>query len=75
MRYAIILLLLTCQACASVPELYVDADRATFDAVAPEYTRYIESDADLDDGQKDRRLRTLDTWERRIQAAEEGLEK
>jgi hypothetical protein len=51
---------------------YVAADRATYEAIAPEYTGYLAADPKLDDSQKDRRRRTVQTWERRIEAAEKA---
>lgn len=45
---------------------YVAADRATFDAIAPEYRSYIESDPKLDEEQKARRRRTIDSWKLRL---------
>ena len=51
---------------------YVAADRATYQAVAPEYAEYVEADPALDEEERDRRARTLDTWDARLRAAEEG---
>jgi hypothetical protein len=48
---------------------YVDADRATYDVVAPDHRRYVEADPTLDDAQKARRGRLLDSWRQRIDAA------
>lgn len=49
---------------------YVAADRATFDAIAPEYASYVAADDRLDDEQKTRRQRTVDTWRLRVERAE-----
>lgn len=49
---------------------YVAADRATFDAVASEYSAYVAADERLDDQQKTRRQRTVDTWRLRLEKAE-----
>jgi hypothetical protein len=49
---------------------YVAADRATYDAVAPEYCAYVTNDPSLDDEQRARRRRTVDTWRVRLEAAE-----
>ena len=51
---------------------YVAADRATYEAVAPEYAQYVHSDASLDDEQRARRSRTIDTWRLRIESATPG---
>jgi len=70
-----LLLLLTVACCAVLPscappQVYVTADRETFNAVAPEYRAYVEADANLSDVQKERRYRTIDTWQSRVEAAE-----
>lgn len=51
---------------------YVAADKATYNAVAPEYWEYVKADPKLVQDQKDRRLRTLKTWELRIKSAQES---
>ena len=48
---------------------YVAADRATYDAVAPEYAGYVNADAGLEPEQRERRARTLQTWDARIRSA------
>jgi 4-amino-4-deoxy-L-arabinose transferase-like glycosyltransferase len=48
------------------------AERATYDAVAGEYAGYVASDQTLDDEQRARRLRTIETWRRRVE--ERGTE-
>ena len=57
--------------CGSIPDIYVAADRATFDAVAPDYVAYVNGDESLNDDQRRRRLRTIESWDMRITAAEE----
>jgi hypothetical protein len=49
---------------------YVAADRATFDAVAPEYRAYVDHDPALDAEQRQRRHRTIDLWRLRIDDAQ-----
>lgn len=49
---------------------YVQADRATFDAVAPSYLQYVDGDAALSDEQKKRRKQTINTWRLRLEQAE-----
>ena len=51
---------------------YVAADRATFEAVAPEYASYVHNDASLDEDERARRDRTVETWRLRIESAERG---
>lgn len=61
-------LLVLLASCAS--DAYVMADRATFDAVAPEYRAYVQADPALDEATKANRLRTIETWQERLEAAE-----
>ena len=56
--------------CGSLDTLYVEADQATFNAVAPIYLEYSAQDTNLDADQRDRRARLVRAWKRRI---EEGL--
>ncbi|MFQ5352515.1 MAG: hypothetical protein ACE5D3_05510 [Candidatus Binatia bacterium] len=64
MRYFLALLILACG--CTMSDIYVAADKATYDAVAPEYRAYVEADDSLDSEQKKRRARTLKAWETRI---------
>ena len=59
--------------CSGLHSNYVSADRLTYEAVAPEYLDYLEADPDLSTEERDRRLRTLESWEARVVAAEEAL--
>lgn len=58
--------------CAALPggagSAAAAADRATYDAVAPEYAAYVAGDPSLDDAQRARRQRTLDAWKLRVDA-------
>jgi hypothetical protein len=49
---------------------YVAADRATYDAVAPEYAAYVTADATLTPEQRQRRQRTLAAWKLRIESTQ-----
>lgn len=51
-------------------QVYIRAERSIYDAVAPEYQRYVEQDAQLADDQKERRVRTVTRWRELIEAAE-----
>ena len=51
--------------CAPVPEAYQAADKATYEAVAPEYEAYFLKDDRLSAEQKERRKKTLLSWEAR----------
>ncbi len=52
--------------------MYVAADRATYEAVAPEYLGYVAADPAMTADQKNRRRRTLETWRLRLEAAEQS---
>jgi hypothetical protein len=60
---------------SSAPESWVKADRATKDAIAPEYLEYVDKDDALDQAGKDRRHRTVQTWETRLAEHEQTLAK
>jgi len=59
-----------CASLESPAAAYVAADRATYEAVAPEYAQYVSADPSLDDEQRQRRGRTLETWRQRVEAGE-----
>ena len=67
---ALIFAVVVMQGCTIAPA-YMEADRATYDAIAPHYTRYVVSDPNLTEGKKDRFLRTVESWRARL-AEEEG---
>lgn len=50
---------------------YIQADEATFQAVEPDYRKYIE-ESDMSEEDKKRRSRTLQTWKNRIHNAKEA---
>lgn len=64
-----ILLMLSLEGCAA-PKAYVEADRAVFDVVAPEWADYFGNDAALSLEQKERRRRLIRGWAARIKAEE-----
>lgn len=77
MRLLTVLFLLTClflPGCAGVPDLYVEADRATYNAVGPRHLKYLENDQSLDDDTRDLRKNTIASWEARLKAAEKKKE-
>jgi hypothetical protein len=54
--------------CATtLDDAYAQADRATYDAVAPEYSAYVAADTKLDEEQRARRNRTVETWRLRVE--------
>ncbi len=52
----------------SVAGAYLTADQATFDAIAPEYERYVQTDEHLTEDSKASRMRTLMSWKMRLEA-------
>lgn len=76
-KYLLTVGLLACTGCASIPATYTAADRATYNAIAPEYLEYVNEDGTsvesvLTPAQKELRRLTVESWERRIRAAEEA---
>ncbi|MEO0479589.1 MAG: hypothetical protein AAF196_08925 [Planctomycetota bacterium] len=61
-------------ACESPRASYVDADRATFDAIAPNYRIYVQADTSLTASDVQSELDLVRTWEKRIEAEEALLE-
>ena len=59
----LVVLLFVCGGCVS-PN--TQAELETFNAIAPEYTLYVEGDATLTAEQKQLRYDTVETWRRRI---------
>ncbi len=62
--------LLVVAGCQGPSDAYVAADRATFDALAPDYIHYVTQDQSLNDDSRNRKLRTIATWQARLRAAE-----
>lgn len=74
MKHALPLLLLFVVGCASqVPADWVAADRATYEAVVPEYTAYVQQDGTLSMEQRQRRQNTIDTWRVRLEEHEAAI--
>jgi hypothetical protein len=64
-------LALASSGCATtLDEAYARADRATYDAVAPEYAGYVASDPKLTVEQRERRNRTVALWRLRVEDEE-----
>ena len=70
LRHGSTLVALGLVAACSLPSSYVQADRATFDAVAPVYSAYLTKDKDLTDDIRERRLRLIRSWGARLAEAE-----
>ena len=52
----------------SVAGAYLAADQATFDAIAPEYERYGQTDESMDEAGKAARMRTIMSRTMRLEA-------
>lgn len=52
--------------CSTPSQAYADADRATYESIAPEYLAYVEADASMDAIAKQRRRDTVSTWDLRL---------
>ena len=63
------ILALLASSCSTAP-VYVEADAATYAAVAPEYSAYVTADPALTAAQKARRLATVASWKKRIASAQ-----
>ncbi len=70
MRFALVLSVALFSGCTIAPS-YVKADRATYNAIAPEYRAYVDADPKLDQSEKTRRRGTLQSWDARL-SEEEG---
>lgn len=68
-KILLLVLALTASSCCSVTEAYLAADQATHQAIAPEYRAYVLADPNLGELAKKRRIRTLDSWARRLASA------
>ena len=53
-----------------VDRQYVQADRLTYEAIAPQYIEYVNKDNDLTSIEKIRYLRTVEWWKKRIDEVE-----
>lgn len=65
------LCLLLLPSCMAGPDpTFVAASRATHDAVAPEYLRYVDADQALTTEQRNRRHASIDRWHEAITSRE-----
>lgn len=58
--------------CGSIAKEYVGADRQTYEAIAPEYQKYVDADPALDADAKALRKATLESWRYRLEQAEKA---
>lgn len=66
---SVLVVLLVLSACTPV-QAYVEADRATYQAIAPDHRMYVQNDPALSGEQKARRFNLLDSWDLRTRKAE-----
>lgn len=59
-----------CESLKNVSAAYVNADRATYEAIAPEYREYVANDPGLTPEQQQRRYRTIYTWKLRYESGQ-----
>ncbi len=69
------LLILVACSCRGPDPILVKAQRATYDAVAPDYLTYVDADPALSTEQRERRRRTVETWRLRVETQEEALKR
>ena len=74
MKRYLVMACLALTACTPT-KLYLRADRSTFNVVEPEYRTYVELDGRLTSEQKARRNRLLNSWQKRLDAAQAGTER
>jgi hypothetical protein len=58
-----------CSGC-SVAATYVEADRATYNVIAPKFLKYLEADETLDPKVKEADALLVKSWDLRIRKAE-----
>ncbi|MGD9727795.1 MAG: hypothetical protein AB7L09_00080 [Nitrospira sp.] len=71
---AAVLFFAGCATTEIVQNDYVEADRATYEAVAPSYLQYVQGDSALSKEEKTRRERTIKTWRLRLEQAEKPVQ-
>jgi hypothetical protein len=62
--------LLSLGSCGALEQQYVQADRATYNAIAPAYRAYLQADPLLTPDARLMRLDTVESWRVRIESAE-----
>jgi len=67
MKKILLAFLLAFPGCGICP---TQAERLTFEAISPEYLRYVTEDTSLSSDQKQRRYETVRSWEARLKAKE-----
>ena len=71
-KLVVLLVLVLIAGCTTTDmSLYVAADKATYEVIAPEYLDFVAK-SQLTEGQKERRLNLVKTWKARIDGAEEN---
>ena len=68
---AIVLAVLSLGGCQDTA--FVTAERSTYQAIAPEYLRYVHDDTALDAAARLRRVRTVELWDRDLRLREQRV--
>ena len=55
-------LALSLTGCLSVPRAFLEGEQAAYDAIAPIYSDYVDSDVTLSPEERDTLLRTVRAW-------------
>lgn len=69
---ALAVMLTGCGLFKSTDKSWIEADRATYDLIAPEYGAYVDADTKLAQFQKDMRKSAIETWRIRLEANEKA---
>ena len=68
----VVLLFLIC-GCKSASEQYLDANYANAETALPDLIRYIENDPELDESDKELRIKSIEEWHLLIKETHERL--
>ncbi|MEO0478407.1 MAG: hypothetical protein AAF196_02905 [Planctomycetota bacterium] len=72
--WVVVVAALLCVGCEGPRASYVAADRATFEAVAPNYRLYVQADESLTEADVQSELDLVRSWEKRIEGEEALLQ-
>jgi hypothetical protein len=70
---AVAVLAVSLSGCKSLNRDYVAADEETYKTIEADHRAYVGADPKLTDEQKVRRIRLINSWRERIDAAKESL--
>ena len=64
---------LTLTGCPSVPRAFVEGEQAAYDAIVPNYSKYVGEDETLSPEEKETLLRTVRAWKFALDRHTEAL--